>query len=60
MSNYRGIDLSIELQSMFDTISKVKDNEVRRELLSDLDNIKEEIREKSKIIREVIASLKSL
>lgn len=60
MSNYRGIDLSTEFQAMFDTIAKVKDNEVRRELLENLDSIEEEVREKSKIIREVIASLKSL
>ena len=39
MSSYRGIDLSIELQSMFDTIAKVKDTKVRRELLDNLANI---------------------
>lgn len=60
MSNYIGIDLSIEFQSMFDIIAKVKDNDVRRELLSSFVNIEEEISAKSNIIREVIASLKSL
>ena len=60
MSSYRGIDLSIELQSMFDTIAKVKDTKVRRELLDNLANIEEEISAKSKFVREVIASLKAL
>ena len=60
MSKYRGIDLSMELQSMFDTIAKVKDNKVRRELLGNLENIQEEISAKSKIIREVISNLESL
>lgn len=60
MSDYRGIDLSVELQSMYDSITKVKDNDVRRELLENLENLQEEISERSKLIREVMARLKSL
>lgn len=60
MSDYRGIDLSVELQSMYDSITKVKDNDARRELLENLENLQEEISERSKLIREVMARLKSL
>jgi|GEM_PF-4232338 len=60
MSNYRGIDLSVELQSMYDAITKVKDSDVRIELLENLENLQEEISERSKLIREVMARLRSL
>mgnify|MGYP003260073134 CR=1 FL=1 len=60
MSDYRGIDLSIEFQSMFNAIVKVKDRKVRMELLENLGNIQQVISTKSKVIREVITSLGEL
>lgn len=60
MSDYRGIDLSIEFQSMFNAIVKVKDGKVRMELLENLGNIQQVISTKSKVIREVITSLGEL
>ena len=60
MSDYGGIDLSIEFQSMFNAIVKVKDRKVRMELLENLGNIQQVISTKSKVIREVITSLGEL
>lgn len=60
MSKYRGIDLSMELQSMFDTIMKVTDLQVQEELLDNLENLQEEIEARSSCIREAIVNLESL
>ena len=54
MSNYRAIDLSKEIQDMYDTILKVTNLQERKELIEKLEILTENLSKKSKTLRDAI------
>lgn len=57
---YKGLDLSEDIQCMYELILKVEDSNIRKQLQIQLSNINHVITEKGKIIKDVIGKLEEL
>lgn len=57
---YKGLDLSEDIQYMYELILKVEDSNIRNQLQMQLSNINHVIAEKGKIIKDVIGKLEEL
>lgn len=57
---YKGLDLSEDIQRMYELILKVKDSNIRNQLQTQLSNISDAIDKKGKIIKDAIKKLEEL
>lgn len=57
---YKGLDLSEDIQYMYELTLKVEDSNIRNQLQMQLSNINHVIAEKGKIIKDVIGKLEEL
>ena len=57
---YKGLDLSNEIQDMYELILKVEDKNIREQLQIQLSNINYTIDEKGKVIKDIIRRLEEL
>ncbi len=57
---YKGLDLSNEIQDMYELILKVEDKNIREQLQIQLSNINYTIDKKGKVIKDIIRRLEEL
>lgn len=57
---YKGLDLSEDIQCMYELILKVEDSNIRNQLQTQLSNISDAIDKKGKIIKDAIKKLEEL
>lgn len=57
---YKGLDLSEDIQRMYELILKVEDSNIRNQLQTQLSNISDAIDKKGKIIKDAIKKLEEL
>lgn len=57
---YKGLDLSEDIQCMYELILKVEDLNIRKQLQIQLSNINHVIDEKGEIIKDIIEKLENL
>lgn len=57
---YKGLDLSEDIQCMYELILKLEDSNIRNQLQTQLSNISDAIDKKGKIIKDAIKKLEEL